>query len=366
MCTVRSPRSARSVTRGRSSPRSTWARAMFARCEPATTSSPPCASSTGVRQMPTVRPEQNIEWPPRSQSLCHGRQTSPSTESTRFTKSLRGDLGEVLAERVAGAVAVAEQLADREEARIVEQRAQRRRLAREVEDAARVALAGARRRPPRRRRRRARARVDGAREVGVDRVHLRVGEHALQRAGTRLRRGSAPRRRDDRRAGTAGRGRAASRRARAASRRRAGTRRGRRARERSTGSHAQNASFASGSPSTRAPITRPSAVRRSSTRSANASAVERDLQPSRRRHGHGVDRDRPGRRGAASTRRRRRRSRSAAARGAPHRRRRADRCAPFRRATRRPRTPTPRRARMPRPTACGCRRSAGNGSSGGI
>ena len=33
---------------------------------------------------PTVRPEQNIEWPPRSQSLCHGRQASPSTEPTRF------------------------------------------------------------------------------------------------------------------------------------------------------------------------------------------------------------------------------------------------------------------------------------------
>ena len=76
-------------------------------------------------------------------------------------------------------MAVAEELADREEAGIGEQAAQRRRLAGEVEDAARVALARARRRPPRR------AvvgtgRVDGAGEVGVDRVHLVVGEHALQ------------------------------------------------------------------------------------------------------------------------------------------------------------------------------------------
>ena len=90
---------------------------MFARCEPAITSSPPCASSTGVRQIPIVRPEQYIEWPPRSQSLCHGRHASPSTELDPLHQPLRGDLGEVLAERVAGAVAVAEELADREEAR---------------------------------------------------------------------------------------------------------------------------------------------------------------------------------------------------------------------------------------------------------
>jgi len=55
--------------------------------EPATTSRPPWASSTGVRQMPTVSPEQKMEWPPRSQSLCHGRQARPSTESTRLTKA---------------------------------------------------------------------------------------------------------------------------------------------------------------------------------------------------------------------------------------------------------------------------------------
>ena len=48
-------------TRGRSSVRSTWARAMLTRCEPATTSRPPCAASTGVRHTPIVRPEQNIE-----------------------------------------------------------------------------------------------------------------------------------------------------------------------------------------------------------------------------------------------------------------------------------------------------------------
>ena len=95
---------------------------MFARCEPAITSSPPCASSTGVRQIPIVRPEQYIEWPPRSQSLCHGRHARPSTESDPLDQPLGGDVGEVLAERVAGAVAVAEELADREEAGVVEQR----------------------------------------------------------------------------------------------------------------------------------------------------------------------------------------------------------------------------------------------------